>query len=1060
MHWHDAEVHRGDDGRPHLEVRGTVRGPGRRPSASPRCTCRCPTTPASPRPSSSPRDPDRDRGLVDRCGLRRRGRADGDPRRGRADGARRRGPGRCRRRPARGARRRGRRGPRRARQQRRRRAVRRGPARRGGLERRRRAPRPASTRGPARRPRRRAWSSRPTRAALGRGRRRARRHPRHRRAARAARRGRVGLARRAPRDRPRHRRRPAVRAGPDGRRARPRRGASPTRPSPSRSPSRCTCCPRPSRPAGCLTVVDIGLDVDGEPGRATARPRRRRRASGRCRRPRDDKYSRGVRRCRRRRRVLHRRSGAQRAPRRSRRAAAWCATSGRRPRPGWSGPRCPRPSHGAGRVQAWVVGPGPGRRRRARPAPRRSSTWPARPWPATEPVVVDAGGLDLLDAAVLRARADAVTLLTPHAGECARLLTRLRATTEVDAAEQVEADAARPRPRARRRSPAPPCCSRARRRSSCRPARAPRCWSQADAPPWLATAGAGDVLAGLLGTLLAAGLPADDAGALGALVHGVAADRANPGGPVRALAVAHGIPAAVRPPAGPGAAPRRPRLVWPMTHDARLRHRPRDRGRLGVGRASTSTRSATTSPSCVRRAGSAQVMAVVKADAYGHGLVPVARAPRSTAGRPGSAWPSSPRRSSCATRASPRRCSRWLFVPGADVGAAPSTPTSRSPSAAPGPSTPSLAAARERGRPARVQVKVDTGLGRDGILTDWSRDGRTRVARAAGRGRRSRSTGVWSHFAYADAPAAPDGARPAGALRRGRRRARAGGRAPGAAPPRQLRGDADQPLGRTSTSCAPAWPSTGCPRCPTSATRPTSACARRCGSPLGWPSVKRARAGQGVSYGHEYVTDARHRARARADGVRRRHPALRRRPRPGARRRPAPAPSPAGSAWTSSSSTSGRASPVRPATRSSSSAAAPTASRRRRTGPRRPTPSTTRSSPGWGPRLPRVLPRGSWLMALRSARPRSAAAASSASASSRPRAGYRSVDAPDGWAHTADRVARRSPPTTASRCTSRSTRPRPSSRSRRHLAGRTPDRRPRATASPCRCSAGCSSAGR
>ena len=67
-------------------------------------------------------------------------------------------------------------------------------------------------------------------------------------------------------------------------------------------------------------------------------------------------------------------------------------------------------------------------------------------------------------------------------------------------------------------------------------------WSQATRPPWLATAGAGDVLAGLLGTLLAAGLPADVAGALGALVHGVAAERANPGGPVRALAVAHGIP--------------------------------------------------------------------------------------------------------------------------------------------------------------------------------------------------------------------------------------------------------------------------------------------------------------------------------------------------------------------------------------------------------------------------------------------------------------------------------------------------------------------------------------
>ena len=69
--------------------------------------------------------------------------------------------------------------------------------------------------------------------------------------------------------------------------------------------------------------------------------------------------------------------------------------------------------------------------------------------------------------------------------------------------------------------------------------------SQNDAPPWLATAGAGDVLAGVCGALLAAGLSPLDAGSLGALVHGVAADRANPGGPVRALAVAHGIPATV-----------------------------------------------------------------------------------------------------------------------------------------------------------------------------------------------------------------------------------------------------------------------------------------------------------------------------------------------------------------------------------------------------------------------------------------------------------------------------------------------------------------------------------
>ena len=69
--------------------------------------------------------------------------------------------------------------------------------------------------------------------------------------------------------------------------------------------------------------------------------------------------------------------------------------------------------------------------------------------------------------------------------------------------------------------------------------------SQADAPPWLATAGAGDVLAGILGTLVAAGLDLVNAASVGAFVHGVAADRANPGGPVRALAVARKVPGVV-----------------------------------------------------------------------------------------------------------------------------------------------------------------------------------------------------------------------------------------------------------------------------------------------------------------------------------------------------------------------------------------------------------------------------------------------------------------------------------------------------------------------------------
>jgi ADP-dependent NAD(P)H-hydrate dehydratase / NAD(P)H-hydrate epimerase len=201
----------------------------------------------------------------------------------------------------------------------------------------------------------------------------------------------------------------------------------------------------------------------------------------------------------------------------------------------------PEAVHGMGRVQAWLVGPGLDAEARGQDAHAQLDA--AREALAgAEPVVVDAGGLDLLDAALLEKRSDAVTLLTPHAGECARLLTRL-GPDEVTR-EQVEA-----RPLAHARALTELTGATVLLKGATTlvvpPGQGATAWSQADAPPWLATAGAGDVLAGLLGTLLAAGLPADVAGAIGALVHGVAADRANPGGPVRALAVAHGIPTAV-----------------------------------------------------------------------------------------------------------------------------------------------------------------------------------------------------------------------------------------------------------------------------------------------------------------------------------------------------------------------------------------------------------------------------------------------------------------------------------------------------------------------------------
>jgi hydroxyethylthiazole kinase-like uncharacterized protein yjeF len=61
------------------------------------------------------------------------------------------------------------------------------------------------------------------------------------------------------------------------------------------------------------------------------------------------------------------------------------------------------------------------------------------------------------------------------------------------------------------------------------------------APPWLATAGAGDVLSGIIGGLLAQGMPPWDAAAAGAYLHGRAAAIAGPG-----LVVENLLPALIR----------------------------------------------------------------------------------------------------------------------------------------------------------------------------------------------------------------------------------------------------------------------------------------------------------------------------------------------------------------------------------------------------------------------------------------------------------------------------------------------------------------------------------
>lgn len=147
-----------------------------------------------------------------------------------------------------------------------------------------------------------------------------------------------------------------------------------------------------------------------------------------------------------------------------------------------------------GRVQAWTVGSGLGSRR------------PAEVSAEGVPVLVDADALAAVPARFVRP-----ALLTPHAGELARML-------DVDRAE-VEAHRLRHARQAAERWNATVLL-----KGSTTLVVAPdgRMRINQTGTSALATAGTGDVLAGLAGSLLAAGLTPLDAGSVAAYVHGEA----------------------------------------------------------------------------------------------------------------------------------------------------------------------------------------------------------------------------------------------------------------------------------------------------------------------------------------------------------------------------------------------------------------------------------------------------------------------------------------------------------------------------------------------------------
>jgi len=137
--------------------------------------------------------------------------------------------------------------------------------------------------------------------------------------------------------------------------------------------------------------------------------------------------------------------------------------------------------------------------------------------------------------AAVRGPLPAPAVLTPHAGELARMLG-------------IERDAVEAAPLRHARDAAEKYAAvvllKGRRTLVAEPGGRVRV--NTTGSPWLATAGSGDVLGGLVGALLAAGLSPLDAASAGAWLHGAAATLASAGGPLRAGEIARALPSAVR----------------------------------------------------------------------------------------------------------------------------------------------------------------------------------------------------------------------------------------------------------------------------------------------------------------------------------------------------------------------------------------------------------------------------------------------------------------------------------------------------------------------------------
>lgn len=194
-----------------------------------------------------------------------------------------------------------------------------------------------------------------------------------------------------------------------------------------------------------------------------------------------------------------------------------------------------------GKVSAWLAGSGIERNKYSDFTTYLRHRWFSLLQRQTVPTILDAGALDLAG------RLNQPTLITPHAGELSLLFAQRSMAVS---SELIEADPVTYAMRAAKEFGVTVLL----KGSKTIVADQEIVIALPKATPWLATAGSGDVLAGIIGSLVATNYieilnssqRLAEVAAAGALIHNTAATIASSGSPISATMITAQIPSAIR----------------------------------------------------------------------------------------------------------------------------------------------------------------------------------------------------------------------------------------------------------------------------------------------------------------------------------------------------------------------------------------------------------------------------------------------------------------------------------------------------------------------------------